>query len=259
MSQSGHGRYGEDMTDRREQPLDLQRFQNIPEDEGLSLEELSTAYAELLHRGKTPYDEPEKDAAGDESLPEPATGAAQADESCDLTPKSILEAVLFVGNAGNQPLTSTHLASLMRGVRPQEIDELVLELNREYAGEGRPYRIQSLGAGYSVKLNPQYASLSDIYYGRVKEARLTQSTIDVLAIVAYRQPIGREAVDQIRGKPSGGILAQLLRRGLLRLDRTAGQGKMHAYRTTDRFLKLFGLDSLAELPQSQEGPPGGDE
>jgi segregation and condensation protein B len=248
------------MTDRHApQQFDLRPFQQIPDDEGLSLEELSTAYAELLNRGKTPYEEPEEAVAGDPNPPEPASGAVLADESCGLTPRSILEAVLFVGNAGNQPLTSTHLASLMRGVRPQEIDELVLELNRAYVEEGRPYRIQSVGAGYSFKLNREYASLSGTYYGRVKEARLTQSTIDVLAIVAYRQPIGRDAVDQVRGKPSGGILAQLLRRGLLRLDRTEGQGKVHAYRTTDRFLKLFGLDSLAELPQSQDGPPGGDE
>jgi segregation and condensation protein B len=241
------------------QRLGLQRFQDVPEDEGLSLEELSTAYAELLNRGTTPYEEPAAGGTADCDEAGLAREALPADEHCELTPKSIVEAVLFVGNASNQPLTGRHVASLMRGVRPEEIDELVRELNGEYQAEGRPYRIASVGAGYAMQLNHEYASLRDTFYGRVKDARLTQPAIDVLAIVAYRQPIAREAVDEIRGKPSGGMLAQLLRRGLLRLDRGEAGEQLPVYRTTDRFLKLFGLGGLAELPHSQDGLTGDEE
>jgi segregation and condensation protein B len=161
---------------------------------------------------------------------------------------------LFVGNGDNRPLTSRRVASLMRGVPPDEIDDLVRELNSDYLREGRPYSIVSVGPGYRMQLRGEYAWMRDRYYGRVKEARLSQPAIDVLAIVAYRQPVSREDIDRIRSKPSGGMLAQLLRRGLLQLDRAGAAGGAFQYRTTDRFLQLFGLASLADLPQSQELP-----
>ena len=107
-----------------------------------------------------------------------------------------------------------------------------------------------------IRLRSEYAPLRDLFYGRVREARLTQPAIDVLAIVAYRQPVTRQELDQVRGKPSGAMLAQLLRRGLLRLDREDGTAKATHYRTTERFLQLFGLESLSELPQSQDALPG---
>jgi segregation and condensation protein B len=235
--------------------LGLQDFQGGPEDQGLSLEELSTAYAELLQRGTTPYEEPQTVAptpAESESVAAPPFEPDAADIDCDLTPKSILEAMIFVGDAKNAPLTSRRVAGLMRGVRPAEIDELVRELNEEYQREGNAFEIVSADAGYVLQLRPEWSSLRDSFYGRVREAKLTQTAIDVLAIVAYRQPIRRDEIDQVRGLPSGGVLSQLLRRGLLQMDRGEGKPKSLHYRTTDRFLQLFGLESLAELPQSQD-------
>jgi segregation and condensation protein B len=227
------------------------RFQHVRDDDGFSLEELSTAYADLLSRGATPYEEPH--ATGDPPpIAELDSAAPPEDVACDLTPASILEAVLFVGNANNAPLTNKRLAALMRGVPPQEVDELVVSLNAEYAAEGRPYSIASVGSGYVLQLRSEFESLRNRFYGRVKEARLTPPAIDVLAIVAYRQPISREDVDRIRAKPSGTVLAQLLRRGLLCLERSEGSPRGTRYRTSDRFLQLFGLESLAELPQSQD-------
>lgn len=241
--------------------LGLEGFRTNPQGQGLSLEELGSAYAELLSRGSTPYEESDAGAAAphlsrtevDISFDDPQT----ADIGCDVTPKSILEAILFVGNNQNLPLTSRMVAALMRGVRPQEIDALVNELNAEYRAEGSPYEIVSVAAGYLLQLREEFASLRDSFYGRVREATLTQSAVDVLAIVAYRQPITRQEVDEIRGKPSGGMLSQLLRRGLLRLDRAEDKTKLLQYRTTDRFLQLFGLENLAELPQSQDLLPEG--
>jgi segregation and condensation protein B len=169
-----------------------------------------------------------------------------------LTPRSILEAMLFVGNSQNQPLTADQVASLMRGVRPQEINDLVQELNDQYSSEECPYRIASVDAGYIFQLREEYVSLRENFYGRVKDAKLTQQAVDVLAIVAYKQPLTREEVDQIRGRPCGGVLAQLVRRELLCLDRSSGKSKTASYRTTHRFLQVFGLESLDELPDSQE-------
>jgi segregation and condensation protein B len=235
-------------------PLGLDDFAE-PDDQGLSLDELGQAYAALLNRGADPYPQPESAVA-----PNPSAAATESlvdqgppDEApCEVTPKSILEAILFVGHPTSEPLTSERIAALMRGVQPREIDDMVEELRAEYASEGRPYSIASMDAGYRVTLQPQFAALRDAFYGRIREARLSQSAIDVLAIVAYQQPVGMEVIDRLRGKPSGAILSQLVRRDLLLLERSANKKVKPAYRTTERFLDLFDLDQLADLPRSQE-------
>jgi segregation and condensation protein B len=246
----------------RDDSLGLEGFEHSPRDEGLSLDELSQAYAQLLSRGSEPYDSPKTNAddesgeasATDRSAPvEPAVELSEdADDGCELSPRTILEAMLFVGHPQNQPLTSREVAALMRGVRPAEIDELVRELNAAYDAEGCPYTIVSEGAGYRLTIRPQFAPLRDRFYGRTREAQLSQSAVDTLAIVAYNQPVTRDDVDRLRGRPSGGILAQLVRRELLRIERPEKRPKRPSYFTTERFLDVFGLDSLSDLPQSGE-------
>jgi segregation and condensation protein B len=160
--------------------------------------------------------------------------------------------MLFVGSSNNEPLSGRVVAGLMRGVSPREIDELVQELNEAYTAEACPYHIVSVGTGYTMQLRPEFARLRDKFYGRVREAKLTQPAIDVLAMVAYRQPITRDAVTELRGQSSGAVLSQLVRRELLRIERTEENPRKPLYYTTDRFLDLFGMTSIDELPQSQE-------
>jgi segregation and condensation protein B len=233
----------------------------------LPLDELTEAYANLIAQGDDPYgpapgretlhalesdeedrdpepSEPETDLADDEEL--------VGDEPCEISPRTILEAMLFIGHPENKPLTCETVAALMRGVRTQEIGELVVELNRIYDREGCPYRIESTGPGYQMVLRDEFHSLRDRFYGRTKAAKLSQAAIDVLAIVAYRQPLTREAVDELRAKPSGALLTQLVRRGLLRMERPDTKPRVPHYRTTDRFLQLFGLESPDELPQTPD-------
>jgi segregation and condensation protein B len=241
-----HSDSGDDAADE----LDFGDFRQPDDAGGLSLEALSAAYAELIDRGTVPYE-------GDGKLEpesEPNLDADVGDEDdvadCDITPRSILEAMLFVGNPENECLKSQQVAGLMRGVRPQEIDDLVVELNAEYESLGSPYGINSVGDGYVLQLRDVYEGLRNKFYRRVREARLSQTAVDVLAIVAYRQPLKREEVDKLRGRPSGSVLSQLVRRQLLRLERPEDSPRRPIYFTTDRFLTVFGLDSLGELPQS---------
>lgn len=231
------------------------------EDAGLSLEDLGEAYAALLNRGAVPYEEPkEGDAASSEVIGADSSSLTDSDrtydrlanETCELSPKSILEAMLFVGHPLNEPLTARQVASLMRGVLPEEVDELVRELNAEYAQQGCPYQIASEGPGYRLGLRDEFAGLREQFYGRVKEAKLSQAAIDTLAIVAYHQPVGVKQIDDLRGKPSGGILSQLVRRQLVKIERTSEKPREIAYRTTPRFLDLFGLESLNDLPRSHD-------
>lgn len=235
----------------------MARSQNQPlaaEDTGLSLDELSSAFAAMLTAGDDPYAAAETTASGVASV---AVGSAEpeASDACEISPSSILEAMLFVGSATDEPLTAERVASLMRGVRSTEIDAAVTELNERYQAENRPYRISSEGAGYRLILTPDFHRIRDRFYGKTRQARLSQAAIEVLSLVAYNQPISAEDLTRLRGMPAGAILSQLVRRQLLFLDRSAPEFPKGRYTTTPRFLQLFGLESLEELPRSEEISP----
>ena len=244
-----------------------------PDDEsppqGISLDELTEAFAEVMgaaparsdRRGAAFETEAEAtDAAGDEepadvvapAEPMPEASDVPAQDPCELCPRTILEAMLFVGNRDGAPLSAHRAAELMRDVEPEEIASLVEELNRRYTEARCPYRVVEEEGGYRLLLRKAYHRLRDRFYGRVREARLSQAAIDVLAAVAYQQPLTAEEVGQIRGKPSGSLLSQLVRRGLLRIERRDPKRRTPSYFTTDRFLELFDLESLDDLPQSED-------
>ena len=217
-------------------------------DEEISLDALTAAYAGLVGSSEiAPSNDPTPPSEQDEA-DEP--DEAQADDH--VSPLGILEAVLFVGNGENIPLTAKRIAALMRGVSPREIDELVVELNDRYRELECPYEVVSQGAGYLLNIRDEYANLRDRFYGSIREARLSQAAIDILAVIAYGQPLTREEIDETRGRPSGGILSQLVRRQLLRIERPAKKPRRPKYHTTKRFLKIMGLEDIRELPETQE-------
>ncbi len=231
---------------------------DVEADEEISLDALTAAYAGLVGDAEVASSDA---SAPDQDARQPQAGQGETDEltSADepkaddhVSPLGILEAVLFVGNTENTPLTAKRIAALMRGVSPREIDELVIELNDQYRELECPYEIVSQGAGYLLNIREQYANLRDRFYGSVREARLSQSAIDILAVIAYGQPLTREEIDTTRGRPSGGILSQLVRRQLLRIERPEKKPRRPIYFTTERFLTIMGLADISELPESQE-------
>ena len=174
------------------------------------------------------------------------------DDARLTNPRTILEAMLFVGHPHNELLTREQAASCMRGVEPEEVDELVIELNGEYERLGCPYVIAQQDVGYRLTLRPPWQPLRERFYGKLREARLSQAAVDVLSVIAYRQPISREEIDELRGRESGALLRQLIRRRLLRVEIPQEKGSSRIYWTTERFLHLFGLERLEDLPQSEE-------
>lgn len=174
------------------------------------------------------------------------------DDAQLANPRTILEALLFVGHPANEPLTAEQVAGCMRGVQASEVAGLIAELNDEYERLGCPYRVIADGIGYRLTLAERWHKLRERFYGKVRQTRLSQAVIDVLSIVAYHQPISHPRVDELRGKPSGALLRQLVRRRLLRMELPTSKGEPRTYRTTERFLTLFGLESLEHLPQSEE-------
>ena len=216
-------------------------------DHGLSLEALSAGFAEMLRSGDDPYSA----AAAPAAIEDLVAPNVETLPDVEITPRSILEAMLFVGRPKNEPLSTQEIAATMRGVHPSEIDELVRELNEQYRRNFCPYTIESHGAGYRLALLPDYAGLRDRLAGKIREARLSRAAIEVLALVAYNGSITSDEVSRIRGRTSGAVLAQLVRRQLLKIDRSAQQPRKARYSTTRRFLELFGLASLDDLPRSQ--------
>ena len=225
----------------------------------VSLHELSQAYSQLMGDVDAPQqDENEQAQEGQQDASESEAEQAltgvedEAEQAGDISPRSILESLLFVGHPENVPLTSQQTADLMRGVEAAEIAGLVEELNALYEEEGCPYFIVSVDSGYRLELRDEYSRLRDKFYGRVREARLSAAAMEVLAIVAYNQPQTRDAIDAVRGRASSGLLRQLVRRQLLRMDRLPESPRTPHYCTTDRFLQVFGLADLEDLPQSED-------
>ncbi len=168
-----------------------------------------------------------------------------------VLPRQILEACLFVGGAA---LTAKKLSGVLRGEFSIEYIERELdELNTLYTSEGRPYEIRPGDGGYRLTLREDFERIRNKAYGLgPKEVRLSQEALEVLAVVAYRQPITATAIEEL-GKPgSGTVLRQLLRRELIAVERQPDQPRDVAYLTTPRFLSLFGIRSLDELPRHEQ-------
>jgi len=191
------------------------------------------------------------------------------DAHCALTPESIIEAILFIGSPVDVKLTPKKIAGLLRDVSPKEVGSIVKKLNARYQAEGAVYRISSVGGNLSMGLERSMADFQHAIFGKSRAIRLPPAAIEVLAVVAYHQPVSRNKVEELRKKPSGQLLLQLTRRGLLEMitnisqpipqpkgdekepaSEKSNRGKLFV--TTDKFLDLMGLDSIHDLPQSHE-------
>ncbi|HVK15356.1 MAG TPA: SMC-Scp complex subunit ScpB [Fimbriiglobus sp.] len=168
-------------------------------------------------------------------------------------PDRIVEALLFVGGP---PLTPEAVAAAVRGITPDRFREAIDRLNKSYRAQNRPYSIQPRDSGYILALKPGHHGVREKLFGGPREARLSQPALDVLSLVAYRQPVTKADVDALRGADSGAVLRQLVRLGLVAVARRGDvDDRQVCYGTAPRFLELFGLSSLDELPRlSDPGP-----
>jgi segregation and condensation protein B len=219
----------------------------------LSLSRLREAFAQMLGSTLGAGSSPAADEASpDQGNPAATTFVDAPSAPCEVNPRSVVEAMLFVGRPDNGGTSARELAVAMRGVSPKEIDAAVAELNAVYDADATPYKIESTGSGYRLALRPEFERMRDKFYGRVREAKLSPAALEVLSIIAYRQPLTADEISESRGAPSGAVLSTLVRRQLVRLEHGQSPGAAARYWTTDRFLRLFGLDSLAALPRSEE-------
>jgi segregation and condensation protein B len=229
---------------------------SLADEEILSLDSLGEAFARAMDSSDLSDDGSDSEQLADDQEEQPLDDSGEFEPDAIepvaevvVDPRSILEAILFVDNGQNQSLLPARAAELMRGVEPGEILDWIAELNQSYRANRRPYEIRSEGAGYRLVLREEFAAVRERFYGKVREARLSQAAIDILAIVAYRQPIDSDEVHRLRDRPCGPILNQLVRRKLIRIERPESNPKKPLYHTTDRFLELFRLENINDLPQ----------
>ncbi len=165
-----------------------------------------------------------------------------------VSPREVIEAAIFVG--GDVALTARKLASLIG----QDVDNrvavsLVDSLNQTYSRENRPYEIRLNEGGYRLELRDEFVDVSTRTFGLgPREVKLSPDVLEVLAFVAWNQPIDKETVDSIDRPNAMSLLRQLLRLQLIELQRTGSKRSDVSYVTSAKFLKLFGLKSIADLP-----------
>jgi segregation and condensation protein B len=181
----------------------------------------------------------------------PAEDDAEAPAAPDAPPPPvrIVEALLFVGGP---PLTAARAGEVVRGLGPEQFAEIVETLNREYRRQDRPYAVQPQGDGFVLALRPRFRAVREKLFGGPREARLSGPVLDVLTLVAYRQPVTRSEIDSQRGSDSGAALRQLVRLGLVAAAPDSAGSPEAAYATTARFLELFKLHSLDDLPRTDD-------
>lgn len=194
----------------------------------------------------SPEPNPVPDPVPPSSVPHSAFRAPHSPDP-PPTPEQLVEAMLFVGG---HPLTAAVACSAVRGLTPERFRAVIDTLGRTYRTEQRPYAVQPRGDGFVLAVLPTFRNLRERLFGGPREARLSQPALDVLAVIAYRQPVGKAEIDTLRGTDSGGVLRQLVRLGLIAVrHRAEAESRAVRYGTTPRFLQVFGLASLDDLPR----------
>jgi segregation and condensation protein B len=156
-----------------------------------------------------------------------------------------LEAILFVSAA---PVAVGHLAEAL-GCTTNQVENGLNQLSQTYTQAGRGLSLQRYGGKVQLTSAPATAALVEKFLGLEATARLSRAALEALAIIAYRQPITRPAIDAIRGVNSDGVLKSLLSKGLVQeMGRSEGPGRPILYEITADFLQYFGLGSINELP-----------
>jgi len=163
--------------------------------------------------------------------------------------RKIIEALLF---ASPEPLTQAKVNSIFNSDTPN-LKEVVLTLNEQYVHDDRAFEINQVAGGYQLVSRQEYEDFIRKMLSKSGRLALSSAALDSLAIIAYKQPIGRYEVEAIRGVDSSGVLKTLLNRNLIKIKgRDSGPGRPLLYQTTAKFLEHFGLNLLSDMPKLKE-------
>ena len=166
-------------------------------------------------------------------------------------PKTIIEAILF---ASDEPVSEDRLADAAgEDVTVGMVREAIQALRQEYEASGRAFTIEEIAGGFQLFTRPQFNKYLKKLLRARHEARFTQAALETLAIIAYKQPITRAEVEDIRGVACSDMIRTLMEKGLVRIaGRSEKLGRPLLYGTTKKFLQVFGLSSIKDLPDSKQ-------
>ena len=163
--------------------------------------------------------------------------------------RKIIEALLF---ASPEPLTQAKVNGIFNPDTPN-LKEVVLKLNEQYVHDDHAFEINKVAGGYQLVSRQEYEHFIRKMLSKSGRISLSSAALDSLAIIAYKQPIGRYEVEAIRGVDSSGVLKTLLKRNLIKSKgRDSGPGRPLLYQTTNKFLEHFGLNRLSDMPKLKE-------
>ena len=164
--------------------------------------------------------------------------------------RNIIEAILLTADS---PVSPGRLTSLFRGLNGRDIRQAIDALQEDYDRAERAFTIVEVAGGYQLATRQEFAPWLRKFHSDRKQIRLSQAALEVLSMVAFKQPITRVEVDAIRGVSSSGVLQTLMELNMIRIvGRSDGVGKPMLFGTTKEFLVHFGLKTLADLPKPKE-------
>jgi len=174
---------------------------------------------------------------------------AEPAEPIETTVESVIEAILF---ASDESLSATKLAAIVE-ITTKQVNESVRALNEKYKAGNHAFRIVQIAGGYQMlTLSPYNHWLKSLLRAR-SESKLSAAALETLAIIAYKQPIIRADIEAIRGVAVGEMVRSLMYKGLVKIaGRADVLGRPMLYGTTKKFLEVFGLNSLKDLPKIEE-------
>ena len=187
--------------------------------------------------------------AWEETLPEKFPSVEPT--AAGLPPLALLEAALFLAK---EPMSSRKLSQLAGLPERTRTRQLIRSLNKRYDQDQSAFCIVEVAEGFQLRTRPEFAAWLARMQGIPAAVRLSNPAMETLTVIAYRQPIPRSEVERIRGVQCGDLIRQLLDQDLAKIvGRSEELGRPFLYGTTPRFLKIFGLAGLNDLPALASG------
>lgn len=179
-----------------------------------------------------------------------STETSQSLQCTDADETACVEAVLFASDA---PLTAAKIVQVAGLSGQRSVTAAIETLNERYDSQGSAFRIEPIAGGYQMLTRPEYHDVLSNLLGVRSDSRLSRAALETLAIVAYRQPVLRADIEAIRGVASGEVLRGLMEKQLVKIVARADViGRPMLYGTSRRFLEVFGLKNLDDLPRVEE-------
>jgi segregation and condensation protein B len=210
--------------------------------------------AEPLPADVGEVDGPVVRAEGDDDADTDTLEAPEGTGEQEITTERVVEAVLFASDA---PLPLSKIVSVVGVGSARDIRNHIKSLNERYEKTGASFRIEQIASGYQILTLPTYNTWIRRLKQTNKDNKLSQAAMETLAVVAYKQPVVRADIEAIRGVAAGEMLNRLRELGLIKIvGRAEDVGRPMLYGTTKRFLEVFGLSGIEDLPAVEEMQSG---